>query len=73
MAGCARAGGAARVRERRHKQTIAEFVENDDILKLVGMLGVDHAQEYEIARPLPVDEVLPPRHLARAYTGLQQL
>jgi diguanylate cyclase (GGDEF)-like protein/PAS domain S-box-containing protein len=48
------------------KQTIAEFVENADILHLVGAIGVDHAQGYEIARPLPVDQVLPPLHLAGA-------
>jgi EAL domain-containing protein (putative c-di-GMP-specific phosphodiesterase class I) len=40
------------------KQTIAEFVENAEILRLVRALGVDHAQGYEIARPLRVDEVL---------------
>jgi len=43
------------------KQTIAEFVENAEILRLVRALGVDHAQGYEIARPLPVDKVLGPR------------
>jgi diguanylate cyclase (GGDEF)-like protein/PAS domain S-box-containing protein len=40
------------------KQTIAEFVENAEILRLVRALGVDHAQGYEIARPLSVDQVL---------------
>jgi EAL domain-containing protein (putative c-di-GMP-specific phosphodiesterase class I) len=40
------------------KQTIAEFVENAEILRLVRALGVDHAQGYEIARPLRVDQVL---------------
>ena len=40
------------------KQTIAEFVENADILQLVRSLGVDHAQGYEIARPLPLKQIL---------------
>jgi EAL domain-containing protein (putative c-di-GMP-specific phosphodiesterase class I) len=40
------------------KQTIAEFVENAEILRLVRALGVDHARGYEIARPLRVHEVL---------------
>jgi diguanylate cyclase (GGDEF)-like protein/PAS domain S-box-containing protein len=40
------------------KQTIAEFVEDADILRLVRDLGVDHAQGYEIARPQPADKVL---------------
>jgi diguanylate cyclase (GGDEF)-like protein/PAS domain S-box-containing protein len=46
------------------KQTIAEFVENNEILDLVRALGVDHAQGYEIARPLPVDQVLAATSLA---------
>jgi diguanylate cyclase (GGDEF)-like protein/PAS domain S-box-containing protein len=40
------------------KETIAEFVENADILRLVRTLGVDHAQGYEIARPLPLKQIL---------------
>ncbi|MEA2301403.1 MAG: hypothetical protein QOE44_1938 [Solirubrobacteraceae bacterium] len=40
------------------KQTIAEFVENAELLRFVRALGVDHAQGYEIARPVPADEVL---------------
>jgi EAL domain-containing protein (putative c-di-GMP-specific phosphodiesterase class I) len=40
------------------KETIAEFVENVDILRLVRALGVDHAQGYEIARPMSIERVL---------------
>jgi diguanylate cyclase (GGDEF)-like protein/PAS domain S-box-containing protein len=40
------------------KRTIAEFVENDEILHLVEALGVDQAQGYEIGHPLPVSEAL---------------
>ncbi|WP_336604419.1 EAL domain-containing protein [Tolypothrix bouteillei] len=34
-------------------QTIAEFVENEDILKKLKAIGVDYAQGYGIARPHP--------------------
>jgi EAL domain-containing protein (putative c-di-GMP-specific phosphodiesterase class I) len=36
-------------------QTIAEFVENDEILDRLRRLGVDFAQGYGIARPTPCD------------------
>lgn len=39
-------------------QTIAEFVENDEILQAVRKLGVDYAQGYAIARPGPLEEIL---------------
>ena len=38
------------------KKTIAEFVENDAILKKLEEIGVDYAQGYGIAVPLPLDE-----------------
>ena len=34
-------------------KTIAEFVENDDILEKVKILGVNYAQGYGIAKPQP--------------------
>jgi diguanylate cyclase (GGDEF)-like protein/PAS domain S-box-containing protein len=40
------------------KETIAEFVETAEILRLIRALGVDHAQGYEIARPQPIEQVL---------------
>jgi diguanylate cyclase (GGDEF)-like protein/PAS domain S-box-containing protein len=40
------------------KQTIAEYVESAEILRLVRALGVDHAQGFEIAGPLAVDEAV---------------
>lgn len=36
------------------KKTIAEFVENAEILACLETLGVDYAQGYEIAKPVPV-------------------
>lgn len=35
-------------------QTIAEFVENDDIIRLLTEMGIDYAQGYGIARPIPL-------------------
>ncbi len=40
------------------KKTIAEFVENDEILAKLKSLGVDYAQGYGIAAPKPLDELL---------------
>jgi two-component system CheB/CheR fusion protein len=40
------------------KQTIAEFVENDAILKRLQEVGVDYAQGNYIGRPRPLGEVL---------------
>ena len=40
------------------KKTIAEFVENKEIFDLLNELGVDYAQGYGIAKPVPLDELL---------------
>lgn len=37
------------------KKTIAEFVENPQILALLRTIGVDYAQGYGISRPIPLD------------------
>ncbi len=37
-------------------QTIAEFVENDDILECLKNIGVDFAQGFGIAPPRPIEE-----------------
>ncbi len=39
------------------KKTIAEFVENEEILKYLRELGVDFAQGYLFATPKPLDEL----------------
>jgi len=38
-------------------KTIAEFVENAAILEKITRMGVDNAQGYAIARPLPLDDI----------------
>jgi diguanylate cyclase (GGDEF)-like protein/PAS domain S-box-containing protein len=38
-------------------KTIAEFVENEAILKMLAEIGVDYAQGYVISRPMPLDEM----------------
>ena len=40
------------------KQAVAEYVENEAILKRVTALGIDFAQGYHFGRPQPVDKVL---------------
>ena len=35
------------------KQTVAEFVENEEILEMLAFYNVDYAQGYHIGRPLP--------------------
>ncbi|MAR91173.1 MAG: hypothetical protein CML06_09890 [Pseudomonadales bacterium] len=39
------------------KRTIAEFVENQQILECLQRIGVDYAQGYGIARPFPIDRI----------------
>lgn len=37
-------------------QTVAEFVEDEDILQVLKEIGVEYAQGYHIGKPMPVDE-----------------
>ena len=39
-------------------QTIAEFVENEAILKKLREIGVDYAQGYGIAKPQPIESMM---------------
>jgi diguanylate cyclase (GGDEF)-like protein len=39
------------------KKTIAEYVENKDVLERLRDIGVDYAQGYEIEKPRPLDEL----------------
>ena len=39
-------------------KTVAEFVENGEILKKLEEIGVDYAQGYGIARPAPLDQMV---------------
>ncbi len=38
-------------------QTVAEFVENDEILRLLRDIGVDFAQGYGVAKPQPMEDL----------------
>jgi len=38
-------------------KTVAEFVENDQILAVLGEIGVDYGQGYGIAKPIPLMEM----------------
>ncbi|VAW93676.1 diguanylate cyclase/phosphodiesterase (GGDEF & EAL domains) with PAS/PAC sensor(s) [hydrothermal vent metagenome] len=39
-------------------KTVAEFVENAEIMHALGEIGVDYAQGYALARPTPVEELI---------------
>jgi Amt family ammonium transporter len=39
-------------------KTIAEFVENSEILSLLGEIGVDYAQGYHLGKPTPISDLL---------------
>lgn len=39
-----------------HMQTVAEFVESDELLRIVGQVGVDYAQGFAVAEPQPMDD-----------------
>ena len=39
-------------------QTIAEFVENDEIKEMLKEIGVNYAQGYGVGKPLPLDDLL---------------
>ncbi len=38
-------------------QTIAEFVESEEVLEKLMELGVDHVQGYQLGRPCPMQSV----------------
>ena len=40
------------------KKTIAEYVENEDIVRELVYIGVDYAQGYGVAKPVPLAELL---------------
>ena len=39
-------------------QTIAEFVENDEIKGMLREMGIDYAQGYGVGKPQPLQELL---------------
>jgi EAL domain-containing protein (putative c-di-GMP-specific phosphodiesterase class I) len=41
------------------KNTVAEFVESDEILDALREIGVDYAQGYAIGRPSPFENMYP--------------
>ncbi|MCP9488202.1 MAG: EAL domain-containing protein, partial [Gaiellaceae bacterium MAG52_C11] len=55
------------------KQTVAEFVGDDETARLLTRLGVDYAQGYHLGKPVAVDDALltPRSVLARSTTALR--
>jgi EAL domain-containing protein (putative c-di-GMP-specific phosphodiesterase class I) len=39
------------------KKTIAEFVENDEIMAVLAEVGVDYAQGYGVGKPFPLSRL----------------
>ncbi len=39
------------------RKSVAEFVENAEILQLLAELGVDYAQGYHISKPMPIEQL----------------
>jgi len=39
------------------KKTIAEYVENEEVLQRLQEIGVDYAQGYQIAKPMLLDDL----------------
>jgi diguanylate cyclase (GGDEF)-like protein/PAS domain S-box-containing protein len=39
------------------KKTVAEFVENEQILKQLKLIGIDYVQGYYISKPVPLDQL----------------
>jgi diguanylate cyclase (GGDEF)-like protein len=50
-------------------ETVAEYVESEEIRQFVARLGVDYAQGHAVGRPAPLEEVL--ADLARAQPSVQ--
>jgi EAL domain-containing protein (putative c-di-GMP-specific phosphodiesterase class I) len=39
------------------KKTIADFVENEQVLKQVKLIAIDYAQGYHISKPVPLNQL----------------
>jgi diguanylate cyclase (GGDEF)-like protein len=50
------------------KQTIAEYVEDGEILAKLASIGVDYAQGYHVARPMPLQRLLDESAPASGFT-----
>ncbi len=42
------------------RQTVAEFVENEEILTFLEQNGVDYAQGYHLGKPMPIESIVEP-------------
>ncbi|MGH1485148.1 MAG: GGDEF/EAL domain-containing response regulator [Cellvibrionaceae bacterium] len=47
------------------RKTVAEFVENEEILQFLAANGVDYAQGYHIAKPMSVDDLFAAKFMTR--------
>jgi EAL domain-containing protein (putative c-di-GMP-specific phosphodiesterase class I) len=54
-------------------KTVAEFVENAEILQVLRDIGVDRAQGYFLGRPTPISELFPTAETSAVTTVVPQL
>lgn len=47
-----------RIGQAMHKKTIAEYVENQEIIDVLAEIGVDYIQGYGVSRPMPLEDWL---------------
>lgn len=55
-----------RIAQHMGKQTVAEFVGDDQTVRALGALGVDYAQGYHLGCPIPAGELVGPAFFAAA-------
>ncbi len=51
-----------RVAQTMNLSTVAEYVESEEILRLLTEMGVTYAQGYHMGKPVPLDEILEDKH-----------
>ncbi|EDP74164.1 EAL domain-containing protein, partial [Hydrogenivirga sp. 128-5-R1-1] len=54
-------------------KTVAEFIENEEILKTVKQLGIDYAQGFYLGKPKPLSEIIMLEHFYNKEYFLKQL
>ena len=54
-------------------QTIAEFVENEDIYRILHDIGVNFAQGYWVSKPKPIDKIIPLQHIIPVSSNIKRI
>ena len=51
------------------RQTVAEFVENEEILTFLEQNGVDYAQGYHLGKPMPIESIVEQSAAVKSITA----